>query len=30
MDEQTHAMAEELTDYIWTIMELMTFKVPIQ
>jgi hypothetical protein len=28
--KRTPAMAERLTDHVWTIMELMTFRVPIQ
>lgn len=28
--QRTPAMAEGLTDHIWTLMELLTFKVPIQ
>ena len=28
--KRTPAMAEGLTDHVWTIKELMTFRVPIQ
>jgi len=28
--QRTPAMADELTDHIWTLKELMTFRVPIQ
>jgi hypothetical protein len=28
--QRTPAMAEGLTDHIWTIKELMTFRMPIQ
>jgi len=28
--QRTPAMAERLTDHIWTIEELMNFRVPVQ
>jgi len=28
--KRTPAMAEGLTDHVWTIKELMTFRIPIQ
>jgi len=28
--QRTPAMAEEITDHIWTIRELLDFRIPIQ
>jgi hypothetical protein len=28
--QRTPAMAEGLTDHIWTLKELMSFRVPVQ
>jgi hypothetical protein len=28
--KRTQEMAEELTNHVWTIKELMTFRVPVQ
>jgi hypothetical protein len=28
--KRTPAMAEGLTDHVWTMKELMTFRVPVQ